>query len=246
VFEGWAWIFTGIVAFAAYKLAVWAGFTLVARKRREDATKLTLLLLRVFSLGKRSQRLFDLLSRIWLQAGSIDLIAGPDLATTTVEPHEFLDFMGGRLSRQFVSDETDLEQRVSNIDARSDPDGRYRVNEFFCRADTWQMTIQRLSRGSNAVLMDLRSFSKSNQGCVYELRHLFNSIPLDRVVLVIDHSTDAAFLEMTVREIWQDLEPSSPNVKLSKPLVKCLAIKQQSQAEIKSLLLMLFGVRVSA
>lgn len=70
VFEGWAWIFTGIAAFAVYKLAVRVGFNLFARQGREDAIKRTLLLLRVFSLGQRSQRLFDLLSKTWLRTAT--------------------------------------------------------------------------------------------------------------------------------------------------------------------------------
>lgn len=243
VFEDWAWIFTGAVAFAAYKLTVWAAFALFARQRGEGTAGRILLLLRVFSLGQRSQILFDFLSKIWLRIGSICLIAGPDLVTATVEPHEFLDFVGGHLSRQFVQGETDLEQRVSLMDTRPDSDGRHRVNEFFCRADTWKMTMQRLASQSNAVLMDLRSFSKSNQGCIYELQQLMNNIPLSGVVLVIDDSTDRSFLEMTMREIWQNLDPSSPNVELSGPTVRCFSVKQQSPAEMERLLLMLFNAQ---
>jgi hypothetical protein len=245
VFEGWAWIFTGLVAFATYKFTVRGGFMFLVRQGRDIVEGRMLLLLRVFSLGQRSERLFDVISKVWLRSGSISLIAGPDLVTSTVEPHEFLDFMGGRLSRQFVSDEKDLEQRVSRMDTRPDPDGRHRVNEFFCRADTWQMTMQRLARGSNAVLMDLRSFSKSNQGCIYELRQLFNSIALDRVILVIDDSTDQVFFELTVGEIWWDLEPSSPNIALSKPTVQCFSVKKQSSEDVEKLLQLLYGTQTA-
>jgi hypothetical protein len=69
-----------------------------------------------------------------------------------------------------------------------------------------------------------------------------NNIPLDRVILAIDDSTDRAFLEMTVREIWQDLAPVSPNAELARPVVRCFAVKQQNPAELEKLLLMLFGV----
>ncbi len=72
-----------------------------------------LLLLRVFALGARSERLFDALGKRWLRIGHIDMIAGPDLATTAVEPDEFLDFVGGRLSRQFVRDEANLARRFA-------------------------------------------------------------------------------------------------------------------------------------
>ena len=63
-----------------------------------DDDEPTLLLLRVFALGHRSERLFDALSKRWLRAGSISMIAGPDLVTSTVEPHEFLDFINVRTS----------------------------------------------------------------------------------------------------------------------------------------------------
>src|SRR4029078_9409413 len=127
----------------------------------------TLLLLRVFSLGSRSERLFDALSKRWLRAGCFSMIPGPDLVASTVEPHEFLDFMAGDLSRQFVRSDADLERRLQAMDLGPDPDGRYRVHEFFCYADTWQNTMRKLATGADAVLMDLRSFSPSNQGCIF-------------------------------------------------------------------------------
>jgi hypothetical protein len=245
VFEGWGWIFTGPVAFAACKLAVQFGFSFLARRDGHITERRTLLLLRVFLLGKRSERLFDAISRVWLRAGSISLIAGPDLVTSTVEPHEFLNFVGGHMARQFVSGEPDLKLRVSNMDFRPDPDGRHRVNEFFCRADTWQMTMQALASRSDAVLMDLRGFSKSNQGCVYELRQLFNSVPLDRLTLVIDDTADRAFLETTLSEIWRELSPTSPNAEIARPAVRCFPIQRQTRLEVGPLLAILFGVRPS-
>lgn len=241
VFEGWAWVFAGLVAFAAYLVTVRFGLKFFVPQSRGIAESRVLLLLRVFSLGRRSERLFDAISNVWLRNGSINLIAGPDLVTSMVEPHEFLNFMGGRLSRQFVQGETDLEQRVSQMDSRPDPDGRHRVNEFFCRADTWQMTMKQLARESGAVLMDLRSFSRRNQGCIYELRQLMNSISLDRTILVIDDTTDRAFLEMTLKELWQELSPASPNAVLIHPIVRCFAVNQTNSAEMKKILLALFG-----
>ena len=102
--------------------------------------------------------------------------------TGIVEPPEILDFVGGRMSRRFVRGKDDLEQRLTELDTLPDPDGRYRVNEFFCRADTWQMTMRQLAARSDAVLMDLRCFSPSNQGCLYELGQLVNIVPLSRVL----------------------------------------------------------------
>lgn len=243
VFEGWLWIFTGLVAFAAYKIIVQLGNMFIAKQLGDTAMTGRLLLLRVFSLGHRSEKLFDMISRVWLRKGSISLIAGPDLATTTLEPHEFLNFMGGKLSRQFVSGESDLENRVLNLDIRPDPDGRHRVNEFFCRADTWQITMQRLAAESDAVLMDLRSFSKINQGCTFELQQLLNYVSLNRIVLIVDDSTDRIFLEETIKTLYQQLNPSSPNSQNKEGVVRLFTFKKKGFNEIKNLLVILFALQ---
>jgi hypothetical protein len=195
-----------------------------------------LLLLRVFSLGARSQKLFDAFSKRWLRAGSINLIAGPDLATAIVEPHEFLAFVGGRLSRQFVQDEPDLQQRLTRLDTRPDPDGRHRVNEFFCYADTWQTTMRRLARRSDAVLMDLRNFSRSNQGCLYEIGALLEAVSLDRVVFIIDKTTDQDLLEASLQRLWAGLGAESSNRLLPNPEARLLVADRQSGLEIETLL----------
>lgn len=235
VFESWPFIFTGLVAFAAYKLVARAGFWRLGMQRTDGRTP-ELLLLRVFSLGARTQKLFDAFAKRWLRAGSINLIAGPDLATAIVEPHEFLGFVGGRLSRQFVRDEPDLEQRLARLDTRPDPDGRHRVNEFFCYADTWQMTMRRLAQRSDSVLMDLRSFSRSNQGCLYEIGALLESVQLDRVLFVIDQTTDRAFLEESLQRLWARLRGDSPNRRSADPQIRLLAADRQSGQEVEALL----------
>ncbi len=87
------WGLSGLLAFVIYKVVSRVGFSLLHRKESPARKSTTLLLLRVFALGKRSERLFDALATHWRHAGSILLIAGPDLATTTAEPHEIWDFL---------------------------------------------------------------------------------------------------------------------------------------------------------
>jgi hypothetical protein len=161
----------------------------------------------VFSLGKRSERLFDALGKYWRHAGSIRLIAGPyDLATMTVEPHEFLDFLSRKLAHRFIDGPQTLDLRISEMDTERDQDGRFRVNDFFCYDDTWRMVLSRLSGESDAVHMDLRSFSPLNAGGAYEIEVLINVVRLDRVVFVIDATTDERFLRKTVQESWNRMK----------------------------------------
>ncbi|MCJ7838500.1 MAG: hypothetical protein MUP61_04705, partial [Burkholderiales bacterium] len=224
-FEGAPWILTGPVAFIGYKLVSSLGLTWTTKASTDNVPK-TLLLLRVFALAKRSEQLFDKLRKHWQYAGSISMIAGPDLVTTTIEPHEFLDFVSGHLGRQFVRDRQDLERRVEAIDHDPDPDGRYRINEFFCHNDTWQMTMERLAELNDTLLMDLRSFSPANQGCIFELGRLVNSVDLSRVVFLVDHSTERAFLESTLLGLWQTMSADSPNQSAGAPAINLFRIER--------------------
>ncbi len=153
----------GLLAFAAYRLVVSFGMRPLARGAGAQPNA-RLLLLRVFGAQRRSERLFDLLGARWRYRGSIQLIGGTDLATTTLEPHEFLDFLSGRLARNFIRGRADLERRVADLDLRPDPDGRFRVNDLFCDGGAWQMAVARLMAQSDVVLMDLRGFSAAQSG----------------------------------------------------------------------------------
>ena len=208
VFEGPAWALAGPVAFIAARATAAALWRLTPSSTEVSPR---LLLLRVFALGARSERLFDRLRKHWQALGPIAMIAGPDLVTSTIEPHEFLDFVGGHLARQFVSGPADLQSRLAHFDARPAPDGQHRIDELFCRADTWQMSMQRLAAASDAVLMDLRSFSPTNQGCRYEIGRLLDSVDLRRVVLLVDKTTDLAHLRSTLQSLWQAVAAASPN-----------------------------------
>ena len=178
-----------LVAFIAFRAILWLACRPLARDawEREESR---LLLLRVFGDSGRSERLMRGIGRSWRHIGSIQLIAGPDLALANLEPHEFIDFVSGRLSRAFIADATDLRERMDRAQGRPDPDGRFRVNEFFCHDDTWRATLQALARSSDAVLMDLRGFSRERSGCIYELGQLLELVPLRHITLLVDRTTD--------------------------------------------------------
>jgi hypothetical protein len=71
--------------------------------------------------------------------------------------------------------------------------------------------LARLVEEGEAVLMDLRSFSATNAGCIYELRHLMENVPFDRWLLIVDATTDEPFFRRTLKEAWERLSPGSPN-----------------------------------
>jgi hypothetical protein len=225
----------GLVPFLVYKIVLW--FALKPHHRESLQYKnIKLLLLRVFGEQKRSERLMGNLGLNWRHVGSIQLIAGTDLALANLEPHEFIEFVSGRLNRQFINDEKELERRLETIDGRPDPDGRFRVNEFFCHDDTWQLTVSRLALESDAVLMDLRRFSPERQGCVYELHQLLSLMPLSRITLLVDGTTDMPFLERTVQDGWLHLDDSSPNRGETQPQLRISRVTKGNTQELRNVL----------
>lgn len=208
--HGWLLGTTGLASFAGYKF--WVRWRLRSWHRRKPAASpRTLLLLRVFGFDRRTQRLLEDVGERWRYLGPIWLISGPDLAYATLEPHEFFDFLNGRLTRAFIKDRKDLEARLDEASIVPDPDGRYRIEEFFCHDDTWRMTVARLAAESDAILMDLRGFSSANQGCIFEIEQLVAGVPLDRVLFLADASTDTEFLEGMLRRAWRSMPSDSPN-----------------------------------
>jgi hypothetical protein len=178
--------------------------------------------LRVFGFNRRTQRLVDRLGQRWRYIGPIRLIGGPDLADTTIEPHEFFEFLNRRLTRAFITGRDDLERRLAASPTRPDPDGLFRIDDFFCHDDTWRLTVAYLARALDAVLMDLRGFTAANQGCVFEVEYLVTAVPLHRIVLLVDSSTDIPFLERTLRGAWSTMPHHSPNAHVGRHSLRIL------------------------
>jgi hypothetical protein len=210
-FSGMVWYLAGMAAFLAYKLTVMASLKARSSPAGAEARPVNLLFLRVFSHGRLREAVFDSVSSRWRYAGSIQMIAGPDLATTTVEPNEFLEYLSGRISLAFISSPATLDKKMGELDRAPDFDGRYRVNDFFCYDNTWRSVLSRLVRESDAVLVDARGFSPGNAGLIFELKALVNLIALDRVVLLADRSTDNSLLDRTLQDAWAGLASDSPN-----------------------------------
>ena len=154
-----------------------------------------LLFLRVFALGRKRRRVFRRLETFWRQIGPIHLISGPDLALSTVEPHEVIDFLTGKLASRFIDRTARLSEVRWREDERPDADGRFRVDEYFCHADVWQAVFAELAGSADVVVMDARGFGAAHAGSSFEIEALLRHAPPSVVVLLIDRSTDRALLE---------------------------------------------------
>jgi hypothetical protein len=205
---GLSGIAIGLAAFAGYR----GGVELILRVwppagQGTAADGFRLLLLRVFGHQARTERVFDYIAQRWRWRGPVQLIAGSDLAMRTVDPGDVFAFVRGRLRDQYVASVAEIPSRVERLDMRPDPDGRFRINELYCRHDTWKATLVSLLAVTDAVVMDLRGFSRESRGCLFELQQIVTTVATNRIVLIVDRATDQPLLEETLALAWIDARP---------------------------------------
>jgi hypothetical protein len=96
-------------------------------------------------------------------------------------------------------------------------------------------------RDSDVVLMDLRGFSPQNAGVVYEIEELINVVPMERVVFVVDETTDEEFLRQTLQECWERMKPTSPNRSSTLGQLRLFRFTGSHGGELRQLLYVLCG-----
>jgi hypothetical protein len=64
---------------------------------------------------------------------------------------------------------------------------------------------------SDLVAMDLRAFTSERKGSIFELGALINAVPMHRVALLIDRTTDEPLLRRTLADLWRTMNAESPN-----------------------------------
>jgi hypothetical protein len=211
------------------------GVALVAR-RTAVPPPARLLLLRTFGDRGRSSRLLRDLTVHWRWVGSVELITGTDLATELLEPHEFLDYLRGRLRRHFVRGPADLARRVDELDLRPDLDGRHRVNEMLCHDDTWRLALAALVHEVDAVLIDLRGLTPQRTGVVYEIERLVAEVPLDRVVALTDATTDGHVLRWALDRAGAQAPDDAPVRDDPAPALRTVALTGRWSADLEKVL----------
>jgi len=181
-----------------------------------------LLLLRVFGTAKKSERLLDLLDDTWRYVGRIDLIAGTDLAVRTLGTRMLEAFLLRHADDQFLRTNADVDRRLEKLDSRLEGDAGYPTNSVYCYTTAWQHAVQRLGPESDAVLMDLRGFTRDRQGRIFELNWLIQRIRLSRIILLTDATTDYQALEQAIQTAWVHLSVESPNAYNREPMLTIL------------------------
>ena len=111
-----------------------------------------------------------------------------------------------------------------------------------CHDNTWKIAVAEFVQHSHVVLMDLRGFSESREGCKFEVNFLLDVLPVERVVFLIDRSNDRELVGRLLANCWRELNVSSPNLGKPAPQAKLYAAGQEDEADVQGLLDLLVTV----
>lgn len=190
---------------------LWRGW----RRRRARARLLKqmpkpyrLLMLRVFG----SPSYDDLVGLIqpWRRVGVIQHLEGFD--TIGTRPEAIKAVKAGRIDDVLVATKEQVERELSALSLKPDQNELlFERQAFQCTNTTWQLAVRGMMDGADAVVMDLSSLSPMNQGCAWEIGQLLDRVPLARVTLLVNDSTDLQCLQTILDAAARRIAETSPN-----------------------------------
>lgn len=96
--------------------------------------------------------------------------------------------------------------------------------------------MSEFARRSDVVLMDLRGYSPQRKGCQREVDYLFDAVPLDRLLFLVDTATDDAAVRQLLFERWELLQESSPNLGLRAPVIRLYRSRDNDERDMQGIL----------
>jgi hypothetical protein len=183
-----------------------------------------LVLLRVF--GAPSYE--DLMSLVqpWFRVGDVAHLDGADSVGQREEVLVALE--AGKVDDVLVKSEAEALARAQAWSREPDEQLLYRRHVEQCTARSWQIMVSHLLDSGQAVLMDLSGLGPANKGCDWELGQLLNRVPLERVTLLVDQSTDFDVLHSILAQAEAGIDAASPNAGRRQPW-QALQVGGQSQ-----------------
>ena len=79
-------------------------------------------------------------------------------------------------------------------------------------------------------------FGPEHQGCVFELQTLLDTVPLERLILLVNKGTDLEFLKHVLDARWQELRIDSPNARASAPTLRLIEVNGSESRGVRYLM----------
>ena len=110
---------------------------------------------------------------------------GPFIALLIFGAIIFIIYSIRRMKLNFISNESALNKELKELDKWPVKlDNTFKEKPMSCYDNTWMMTVNKLVRTVDVVLMDLRGFSEKNKGCEFEVNLLLNTVKLEKILFI--------------------------------------------------------------
>jgi hypothetical protein len=112
----------------------------------------------------------------------------------------------------------------------------FRHEHVLCHDNTWFLAVADFARRADVVLMDLRGYSEERKGCQREVDFLFDAVPLDRLLFVVETATDMGLVQDMLLARWRRLRKTSPNISLASPVVHLYVARDNDRRDMQGIL----------
>lgn len=205
----WLWLLAigSWVALVSYFV-----ITLVLKKRFRKSLEspdgpFALLELRVFDTPEYG-RFLELLEG-WRYIGIQYRLDGPD--TTGYSVASRFKVLSGKISELVIKNEVELDAALAQISSKPDMFERFSVSAMQCTDAIWIRALEKTIDQSDIVAMLLTDFRHENEGCATELKILMDTVPMSKVLLIINSATDLHYLSSILNDAWLNRAKDSPN-----------------------------------
>jgi len=148
----------------------------------------------------------------------------------------YIIFSVKSLKRKFISSEELLKKRLQYLDKwPKGYDNTFKEFPVMCYDNTWKQAVNELVNKANVILMDLRGYSEINKGCEYEVNFLFDNVPAERIVFLA-YKDSIPLIKNLIKEQWEMLLETSPNLKTKKPESLLYIITKQNNKDIQGII----------
>ena len=123
--------------------------------------------------------------------------------------------------RKFLKDREALLRKIKTAMGSSMRlNGTYALQPYYCHDDLWRPAVEQMMEEAEIVLMDFRGFDPSKRGCEYEIGKVLDTVPVHRLILLLDGRTDHQGAFQIFRERWATMASKSPNRNAASPVLK--------------------------
>jgi hypothetical protein len=141
-----------------------------------------------------------------------------------------------RAPRVFATDRPHVQKQLAHVMQRPRRASlAFRELDMYCFDNTWRLAVAEFVATADTVLMDLRGLASSNKGCEFEINFLFDWVPAERVVFLVDERNRIEDIEQLLLRQWQMQRPGSPNLQAAAPVLTLYRSRDQSAADVRGL-----------